>query len=192
EKLRLAAEEAARLRERAEQQPARRRRVPAAAQRAVPAGPPPASIREGDMVWLRGMDQHGEALSEPDARGEVELRLGPLRSRIKLSQVERVQRPAASRAHGAITANVDPPRDVPAEIEVRGRTVDEAMPAVEQYIDDAFRAGLASARIIHGKGTGTLRRQVRDYLGKHPLVTSYEEARREDGGEGVTIAHLAV
>jgi DNA mismatch repair protein MutS2 len=191
EKLRLASEEAAKLQEQAAR-PERKRRVPAAAQRAVPAGPPPASIRAGDLVWLRGMDQHGEALSEPDARGEVELRLGPLRSRIKLSQVERVQRPTASRAQGVITTNIEPPRDVPAEIEVRGRTVDEMIPAVEQYIDDAFRAGMPSARIIHGKGTGALRRQVRDYLGKHPLVKSYEEARREEGGEGVTIAHLAV
>jgi DNA mismatch repair protein MutS2 len=192
EKLRLAAEESAKLQERAAERPERRKRAPTVAQRAVPAGPPPASIRAGDLVWLRGMDQHGEALSEPDARGEVELRLGPLRSRIKLSQVERVQRPAATQARGAITTNLEPPRDVPAEIEVRGRTVDEMIPAVEQYIDDAFRAGMPSARIIHGKGTGALRRQVRDYLGKHPLVKSYEEARREEGGEGVTIAHLAV
>ena len=88
--------------------------------------------------------------------------------------------------------NVAPPRAVPPEIEVRGQTVDEAMPTVEQYIDEAFRAGLPWARIIHGKGTGTLRRQVRDLLGKHPLVKSYEEAKREEGGEGVTIAHLAV
>ena len=65
---------------------------------------------------------------------------------------------------------------MPPEIEVRGQTVDEAMPTVEQYLDDAFRAGLPWARIIHGKGTGTLRRQVRDLLAKHPLVKSYEEA----------------
>jgi DNA mismatch repair protein MutS2 len=158
----------------------------------VPAGPPVESIREGDLLWLRGMDRFGEALSEPDARGEVEIRLGPLRSRIKLAQVERVQRPTPTKAHGAVTADLAPPPQVAFELDMRGQTVDEAMPAVEQYIDDAFRAGLESARIIHGKGTGTLRRHVRDFLGKHALVKSYEEARREDGGEGVTIVHLAV
>ena len=52
--------------------------------------------------------------------------------------------------------------------------------------------GLPWARIIHGKGTGTLRRQVRELLSKHPLVASYEQARLEEGGEGVTIAHLAL
>ena len=51
---------------------------------------------------------------------------------------------------------------------------------------------MPSARIIHGKGTGTLRREVRGFLAKYPLVKSYEEAPREQGGEGVTIAHLAV
>jgi DNA mismatch repair protein MutS2 len=157
----------------------------------VPAGPPPASIRIGDMVWLRGMDQWAEALGVPED-GDVEVRFGPLRSRVKLAQVERVQRPAPSKAEGYVTTNVSPPRAVPPEIEVRGQTIDEAIPTVEQYIDEAFRAGLPWARIIHGKGTGTLRRQVRDLLSKHPLVKSYEEAKREDGGEGVTIAYLAV
>ena len=191
EKLRQAADAAAKVAAKASQpRPERRRPEPARAAQA-PVGPPPASIRSGDMVWLRGMDQWGEALAEPDG-GEVEVRFGPLRSRIKLAQVERVQRPAPSKAHGAVTANIAPPRAVPPEIELRGQTVDEALPTVDQYIDDAFRAGLPWARIIHGKGTGTLRRQVRDLLAKHPLVKSYEEAKREEGGEGVTIAHLAL
>ena len=83
-------------------------------------------------------------------------------------------------------------RRVPPEIELRGQTVDEALPTIEQYIDDAFRAGLPWARIVHGKGTGTLRREVRRFLSSHPLVKSYEEAPLHEGGEGVTIAHLAV
>jgi DNA mismatch repair protein MutS2 len=169
--------------------PRRQRRPPRVA--AVPVGPPPESIREGDLVWLRGMDRWGEAISAPD-RGEVEVRLGPLRSRIKLAQVEKVQRPTATRAQGAIETHVTPAREVPPEIEVRGQTVDEAMPTIEQYLDEAFRAGLPWTRIVHGKGTGVLRTQVRSLLAKHPLVKSYEQARPEEGGEGVTIAYLAV
>ncbi|MEX2225972.1 MAG: endonuclease MutS2 [Dehalococcoidia bacterium] len=187
-KLKQAADEAAKAAERAHRR--RPRREPRVAK--VPAGPPPESIREGDLVWIRGMDRFGEALSEPDAKGELQVRLGPLRSRIKLSQVERVQRPAPSKAHGAVTITAPAPVDVPVELDLRGHTVDEAMPLVERYMDDAFRAGLPWTRIIHGKGTGTLRRQVRDFLAKHPLVKSYEEARLEEGGEGVTIAHMAV
>ncbi len=191
DKLRQAADEAAKVVAKASApRPARRQPAPPRAPK-LPAGPPPASIRTGDMVWLRGMDQWAEALSEPEG-SEVEVRFGPLRSRVKLAQVERVQRPAPSKAQGVVTANIAPPRAVPPEIEVRGQTIDEAIPTVEQYIDEAFRAGLPWARIIHGKGTGTLRRQVRDMLAKHPLVKSYEEAKREEGGEGVTIAYLAV
>jgi DNA mismatch repair protein MutS2 len=170
--------------------PPRRRREPRVA--AIPAGPPPEAIEEGDLVWLRGMDRWGEAISEPDERGELEIRLGPLRSRIKLAQVEKVQRPSPTKAHGEVRTQVAPARAVPPEIEIRGQTVDEAMPTVEQYLDEAFRAGLPWTRIVHGKGTGTLRRQVRDMLAKHPLVKSYEQARPEEGGEGVTIAYLAV
>jgi DNA mismatch repair protein MutS2 len=85
-----------------------------------------------------------------------------------------------------------PPIDSPQpEIEVRGQTVDEALPVIDQYLDRAYRASLPWVRIVHGKGTGTLRRQVRDLLSKHPLVRSYETGRPEEGGEGVTVAHLA-
>jgi len=190
-KAKQALEEALQLAQKhAQPRPPRRRREPRVA--AIPAGPPPESIEEGDHVWLRGMDRWGEAMGPPDERGEVEVRLGPLRSRIKLSQVEKVQRVAPTKSHGEVRANIAPAREVPPELEVRGQTVDEALPTVEQYLDEAFRAGLPWARIIHGKGTGTLRRQVRDMLAKHPLVKSYEQARPEEGGEGVTIAYLAV
>jgi DNA mismatch repair protein MutS2 len=190
-KLREAIEEAKRLAEKASLPRTPRRRRPSRASQ-VPQGPPPSEIQEGDLVWLRGMDRWGEAMAEPDERGDLEIRLGALRSRIKLTQVEKVQRPTPSKAHGEVQTHVAPARQVPPEIELRGQTVDEAMPTIEQYIDEAFRAGLPWTRIIHGKGTGTLRRQVRDLLARHPLVKSYEEARPEEGGEGVTIAHLAV
>jgi DNA mismatch repair protein MutS2 len=194
EKLRQAVEQARRARERREEQRhrARARQAPARTRTPSHGGPRPEEIQEGDHVWLRGMDRFGEAISEPDAKGEVEIRLGALKSRIKLSQVERVQRPTASRAHGEISADFAPPPDVGPELDLRGQTVDEALPAVERYLDDAFRAAIAETRIIHGKGTGTLRRVVRDLLAKHPFVTSYEEAQREFGGEGVTIVKMAL
>ena len=193
EKLQQAANEVAQLAAPSVPRVERRRPPSRAVAASAPAGPPPRSIRGGDLVWLRGMEQPGEALAEPDARDEVEMRLGGLRTRAKLSQVERVQRASSIAPEPRlVSANIAPLRDVSPEIEVRGQTLDEALPTVEQYLDDAFRAGLPLARIIHGKGTGTLRRQIRDLLAKHPLVKSYEQARPEDGGEGVTIAHLAL
>ncbi len=192
-KLREAVEAAKKAAERREQRRRpRRRETPRTRMPAGGGGPKPEEIEVGDHVWLRGMDRFGEAMTTPDAKGELEIRLGALNSRIKLSQVERVQRPAASKAHGEITADFAPPPDVALELDLRGQTVDEALPAVERYLDDAFRASVPEARIIHGKGTGTLRRVVRDLLAKHPFVTSYAEAQREYGGEGVTIVKMAL
>ncbi|MCH8994970.1 MAG: endonuclease MutS2 [Chloroflexi bacterium] len=167
--------------------------------RAPSGGPAPEEIEPGDLVWIAGYDRYGEALSKPDERGEVELHLGPLHGRIRLDQVERVQRPkhkdaAASsepRADGPRLPVMDPAEVPPPELEIRGQTVDEALPTIDQYLDRAYRAALPWVRIVHGKGTGTLRRQVRDMLAKHPLVRSYESGKREEGGEGVTVVHLA-
>jgi DNA mismatch repair protein MutS2 len=70
-------------------------------------------------------------------------------------------------------------------------TADEAHPLIDKYLDDAYRAGLSPVRIVHGKGTGALRRAVREMLSAHPLVRSTETAPREEGGEGVTVVSLA-
>ena len=80
----------------------------------------------------------------------------------------------------------------PAEIDVRGTAADDALLAVEQRLDEAFRAGLAELRIVHGKGTGTLRRAVREMLSKHALVRAHASAPPRQGGDGVTVVELAV
>lgn len=159
--------------------------------RPAPAGPPPSEIQAGDLVWIRGMERFGEALGAP-VDGEVEIRLGPLRSRIRLDQVERVQRPHVRGGPRVEVVAPPPPAAVPAEIEVRGQPLEEALPLVERHLDDAFRAGLTTTRVVHGKGTGTLRREIRHLLERHPLVRGFESAEPFEGGEGVTVVHLAV
>jgi DNA mismatch repair protein MutS2 len=77
------------------------------------------------------------------------------------------------------------------ELEVRGMRVDEAMLLIDQRLDDAFRAGLPQIRIVHGKGTGTLRRAIREALSRHPLVKSLTTPPPKEGGEGVTVVELA-
>jgi len=81
---------------------------------------------------------------------------------------------------------------VPAELDVRGMSADEALLLVDQRLDEAFRAGLSEVRIVHGKGTGTLRRAVREMLSKHALVRAHASAPPRAGGDGVTVAELAV
>ncbi len=177
-----------------------RRTLRAKKEKKAPAGtggPKPEEIQAGDLVWVEGYDRYGEALSAPNARGEVELHMGPLRGRVRIDQVERVQRPKHGDGHGprdrdkGVTTSVSEIEAPPLELEVRGQTVDEAIPVVDQYLDQAYRAALPFVRIIHGRGTGTLRRQLQEMLAKHPLVKSYETGAREEGGEGVTVVHLA-
>ncbi len=76
------------------------------------------------------------------------------------------------------------------EVHLRRLTVDEALIKLDQYLDDAFMAGLYQVMVIHGKGTGTLRQAVQEQLVKHPLVKSYRPGVYGEGGAGVTIVEL--
>ena len=83
-------------------------------------------------------------------------------------------------------------RAVTPEINLLGHRADEARDAVEKYLDDAFLAGLPNVRLVHGKGTGTLRRVVRELLAAHPLVESFRDGEPSEGGAGATVAALKV
>ena len=77
------------------------------------------------------------------------------------------------------------------EVRLRRLSVDEALPKLDQHLHDAFMTGLYQVRVIHGKGTGTLRQIVRERLAKHPLVKSFRPGDYGEGGEGVTIVELS-
>jgi DNA mismatch repair protein MutS2 len=167
-----------------------RRRQPVAPK---PAGLPPETVQPGDRIWVGGLEQPGESLSGPDERGQIEVQLGALRTRVRLSQLERVERPSEGSPRVVVSiaprGAVEPP---PLQIEVRGQRVEEALPKVEEYLENAYQAGMPFVRIVHGKGTGTLRRVVRERLANSPIVTRFETAEPRAGGEGVTVVHLAV
>jgi len=77
------------------------------------------------------------------------------------------------------------------EVQLHRLTADEAVLKLDKYLNDAFMAGLVRVKVIHGKGTGTLRQVVSEHLSKHPLVNSYRLAGYTEGQEGVTIVELA-
>lgn len=82
-------------------------------------------------------------------------------------------------------------KSVSDEVQLHRLTTDEAVLKLDQYLNDAFMAGLVRVRVIHGKGTGTLRQVVSEQLSKHPLVNSYRLSGYGEGQEGVTIVELA-
>ncbi len=160
----------------------------------LPEVPPPPIVgaddgppRVGDTVRLRTLGAEGELLALEDTMAQV--KLGAARLRVPLEQVELVARAAPTPA-GPRQAFKTPPPSPGLQLDLRGMLVEDALARLDRYLDNAARAGLPWVRIVHGKGTGALRRAVRHFLDEHPLVTSYEAAREAEGGEGATIAHL--
>jgi DNA mismatch repair protein MutS2 len=156
---------------------------------------PLPAIAAGDRIYLTDVPTPGEAISEPDAEGDLDVKLGSLRARINVRQIERVEKGEVGRGDGR-TGPTTPVSDLPLpavspELDLRGLTVDEALLLIDQRLDEAARAGVGELRIIHGKGTGTLRRAVREMLSKHALVHAHAAAAPRAGGDGVTVVELA-
>ena len=182
--------------------------------RATESALDPDSLSAGDFIYLRGLPEPGEVLTAVE-NGALDVQLGALRTRVRIEQIERLaprhptspsqgEVPQAEgvpsgaaprlrplRGMGATVANMPkPPVDPGSKIDLRGRITDDALPMVDSFLDVAYRAGQTRLEVVHGKGTGALRRAVRDLLRKHPLVTSFESAEPKQGGDGVTIVTL--
>jgi DNA mismatch repair protein MutS2 len=148
----------------------------------------PHPIRPGDAVWVRPLNAKGSVIEIGDEGAEVQV--GPARVHVKRADIELIAATPvaepASRGYRVVRAARSPGE----QIEVRGCVVEDALEQVDRHLDAASLAGLPWVRIIHGKGTGALRRAVREFLADHPLVSSYEPGASNEGGEGVTVAKL--
>ncbi|MBM4423618.1 MAG: endonuclease MutS2 [Chloroflexi bacterium] len=157
-------------------------------------------IRLGDRVWLTTLKTEGSVLSLTAADAEVQV--GRLRIRAKLDELqtisEKLQTPnlkpqiPTTQPPNHLTTQLPTRPTTGMEIDLRGQTVDEGLMMLERYIDSAYTAQLPWVRIIHGKGTGKLRQAVRDMLRANDLVSSHEPGGDTEGGDGVTIARLAL
>lgn len=87
--------------------------------------------------------------------------------------------------------NIMPAEAPELQLDLRGQRVEEVLPQVDAYLNDAYLAGMPFVRLLHGKGTGALRQAIRQQLTKHPLVKSFESAAANDGGDGITVVTLA-
>jgi len=150
-------------------------------------------IRLGDTVKLKTLNSIGVVTTL--AAAEAEVQVGRLRVRAKLDELELRGSPepeAENLKFQISNSKVELAPSPGLELDIRGRTVEEALPELERYLDAAYLAGLPWVRIIHGKGTGKLRQGVREFLRSSPAVKSHETGKDDEGGEGVTVVKLAV
>jgi len=145
-------------------------------------------IRRGDTVWVRPLNAEGQVLEIDDGKEEAEVQVGPARTRVRLTALELRAPPPAQPEEPDVHVGAAPSPGV--QIDLRGCTVEEALERLDHHLDAASRAALPWVHIIHGKGTGALRRAVRDFLADHPLVSTHEAGGDREGGAGVTVARL--
>ena len=153
----------------------------------------PRPLAVGDHVYLVSFGQEGEVLTLPDKDGNIQVKAGILKAKVSIDNVrllgkstakKTVQNKAVSKIKTAIADGFKP------EIDVRGMTGDEAWFRVDKYIDDAYLAGVASVRIIHGKGTGALRQALWDFFRADKRIATFRQGVYGEGDAGVTVLEL--
>ena len=147
------------------------------------------SLKGGDRVYVRGISQPVEVISPPDEQDRLEVLLGTMRAKIPVYQLERRADGHPVAAQQGVYLSRAPARRTGPEMDLRGQRVDEALAAVDVALNDAALDGVGELRIIHGKGTGALRRAIREYLDGHPLVVSATDGEGA-GGDGVTVVAI--
>lgn len=163
----------------------------------------PRTAKVGDTVRLSSLNANG--VVERIADGAAEVRVGSLRFREKLENLQVVERSApapepkrgaaaraaAARSRGTTELRLrDSDEMLAAELNLIGRTTDEAVDAVDKFLDEAYLQSLSRVRIIHGIGTGALRRAIANFLQNHPHVARFAQAPSDQGGAGATIVEL--
>lgn len=160
-------------------------------------------IHIGDMVYVISMETKGTISSMPDSKGMLDVTMGVLKMKLHISDLNLVQEDtvttsidslkkdakAANKGHASYNARQKVMTFSP-EVNVMGLTVDEAIPVVDKFLDDACLAHMHKVTIIHGKGTGALRKGIHDFLRRQKHVKSFRAGEYGEGEYGVTIVEL--
>ena len=159
----------------------------------IPVERPPwyHDLRAGDQVYIRGVSRPVEVVVPPDGQREIEVIIGTMRARLPVYQLDRPAdrvHPAAEQA-GVVYRRPEAKRTLSPEVNLHGYRVDEALNVIDSLLDDAALEGMTSLKIVHGKGTGALRRAIREYLTGHPLVANTTPGEGGSAG-GVTVVQL--
>lgn len=155
-------------------------------------------LRIGDWIYVRNLKTEGTVLAINEE--SVEVQIGKMRVKADLLNIERSRKHAAEKKDkknkpeksaetpGGVSIPLQSSPGI--ELHLRGMRAEDALEKLDRYLDEAYAAGLPFTRIVHGKGTGTLRQLVRQALSESALVENWETAMDNEGGEGVTVVHF--
>ncbi len=150
----------------------------------------PKSVKTGDTVKILNLDASGDVLTDSDKDGNFYVQAGIMKVKVNVKDVivDQSRRKQEEKIIRSYTQSKK--MDISSEVDLRGMNLEEAMMATDKYLDDAFMAGLKQVQIIHGKGTGVLRKGMQEYLKRHKHVTSQRDGTYREGGIGVTVVEL--
>ena len=153
-------------------------------------------LRLGDSVKVLSMNLRGTVSTLPDAKGNLFVQMGILRSQVNLRDLEKLdddlpayasKKSPATKGTGSGKIKMSKSASISSELNLLGMTTDEAIVELDKYLDDAYLAHLSPVRIVHGKGTGALRKAVHQFLRRQKHVDTYRLGEYGEGDAGVTI-----
>ena len=155
----------------------------------------PGDFKLGESVKVLSMNLTGTVSSLPDSRGNLTVQMGILRSQVNISDLEIIEEPASYNTKSMKRTSkgklkMSKSLSVSPEINLLGKTVDEAVSELDKYLDDAILSHLSTVRVVHGKGTGALRKGIHEFLRRQKHVKSYRLGEFGEGDAGVTIVEL--
>ena len=150
---------------------------------------PPKDLKPGETVELLALGTKGTVINPPDAKGEALVQAGIMKLKVHVSQMRRAREEEKKKPKPMSSVTLAP-RQASMECDVRGMTLQEAIAAVDIFLDQCVMQSLKNVQIIHGKGTGTLRSGIQQHLKKHPSVAEYRLGKYGEGEDGVTVVTL--
>ena len=151
----------------------------------------PEDINAGTPLYVPSMNSSGLAVAPPDKNGRVEIEVGGMRIKTNVSAVELdLSKPREEKKRGRTIPTLKRESAAKSEVDLRGMSLEEALSVVDKYIDDAVMSHLNTVTIIHGRGTGILKKGITDYLKGNKSVSSFRLGKYGEGGDGVTIVEL--
>lgn len=147
----------------------------------------PENLKVGDTVIIEGLNEKALVIDKPDDKGNIKVQMGILKMDSNIKNVTKVRSKNKTRENANRIYKAKKAMHISPSLDLRGQRYDEALRNFDKYLDDAILAGLDQAKIIHGKGTGALRKGINDYLKNNKRIDSYRPGNEKEGGYGVTV-----